>query len=86
MPRSSFAPFTQRSLTESREIPGGAKRGDHRRRILPEAGQLTRRFFEPDLRIVKSRSIPLLVCGDVNDGPGMEASEWKLAASGSGRA
>ena len=58
------------------------KAGGNRRRILAEAGQLRRKLIEPYLRDAETRSIPLLVCGDVNDGPGMDASEWKLAASG----
>ena len=54
----------------------------NRRKILAEANQVRKAFIEPYFRNEQTREIPLLVCGDINDGPGMDASERKLGASG----
>ena len=51
----------------------------NRQRIVAEAMQLRKTLIEPCL---KQGDTGLLVCGDVNDGPGMDASEWKLRVSG----
>ena len=58
------------------------KADGNRRRILAEASQIRKKFIEPYLQNEETRNTPLLVCGDVNDGPGMDASERKFAASG----
>jgi endonuclease/exonuclease/phosphatase family metal-dependent hydrolase len=54
----------------------------NRRRILAQAGHLRAEFVEPYLRRADTRDVPLLVCGDINDGPGFDASEKRLVGSG----
>ena len=51
----------------------------NRRRIVAEALRLRRALIEPHLQAGK---VPLLVCGDINDGPGMDVGESKLRNSG----
>ncbi|MGH6624432.1 MAG: endonuclease/exonuclease/phosphatase family protein [Burkholderiaceae bacterium] len=54
----------------------------NRRRILAQASHIRANFIEPFLTDAETRSIPLIVCGDVNDGPGLDASEKRLFGSG----
>lgn len=53
----------------------------NRRKLLAQASQLRQRFFDPYLTAPETRDIPLLVCGDINDGPGLDASEKRLFGS-----
>jgi endonuclease/exonuclease/phosphatase family metal-dependent hydrolase len=53
----------------------------NRRKLLAQATQLRLRFLEPYMRDGATKNIPLIVCGDINDGPGLDASEKKLFGS-----
>ena len=54
----------------------------NRKKIVAQCRQLRRAFLDPYLREEATREIPLIVCGDINDGPGMDASERRLNTSG----
>jgi endonuclease/exonuclease/phosphatase family metal-dependent hydrolase len=54
----------------------------NRRKILAQATQLRLAFLEPYLSTDETGNIPLIVCGDINDGPGLDASEKRLFGSG----
>jgi hypothetical protein len=54
----------------------------NRRKILAQASQLRLQFLDPYLTADETREIPLIVCGDINDGPGLDASEKRLFGSG----
>jgi hypothetical protein len=54
----------------------------NRRKILAEASQLRLNFLDPYLTSPQTGEIPLIVCGDVNDGPGLDANEKRLFGSG----
>ncbi len=54
----------------------------NRKKILAQCTQLRREFLDYYLTGEHTRDIPLIVCGDINDGPGMDTSERKLNASG----
>jgi endonuclease/exonuclease/phosphatase family metal-dependent hydrolase len=54
----------------------------NRRKILAQATQLRLQFVEPYLTDAPTKDIPLIVCGDINDGPGLDASEKRLFGSG----
>jgi len=54
----------------------------NRRKILAQATQLRLGFIEPYLSSAETMNIPLIVCGDINDGPGLDASEKRLYGSG----
>lgn len=54
----------------------------NRRKILAQASQLRLRFLDSYLTDAQTKDIPLIVCGDINDGPGMDASEKRLFGSG----
>ncbi len=53
----------------------------NRRKLLAQATQLRLRFLDPYLTGEATRGIPLIVCGDINDGPGLDASEKRLYGS-----
>ncbi len=54
----------------------------NRRKILAQATQLRLKFLDPYLAADETRGIPMVVCGDINDGPGLDASEKRLFGSG----
>lgn len=54
----------------------------NRRKILAQATRLRLQFLEPYLTDAQTKDIPLIVCGDINDGPGLDASEKRLFGSG----
>lgn len=54
----------------------------NRRRIIAEANHLRSAFLEPYLQKAATKDIPLVVCGDINDGPGLDAAEKRLFGSG----
>jgi endonuclease/exonuclease/phosphatase family metal-dependent hydrolase len=54
----------------------------NRKKILAQANQIRTRFLDPYLSDAQTKAIPLLVCGDINDGPGLDASEKRLFGSG----
>jgi endonuclease/exonuclease/phosphatase family metal-dependent hydrolase len=54
----------------------------NRRKILAQALHIRTKFVEPFLTDPATKDIPLIVCGDINDGPGFDASEKRLFGSG----
>jgi endonuclease/exonuclease/phosphatase family metal-dependent hydrolase len=54
----------------------------NRRKILAQASQLRLRFLDSYLTDDETKGIPIVVCGDINDGPGLDASEKRLFGSG----
>lgn len=54
----------------------------NRRKIFATAAHLRSNFIEPYLVDNDTKNVPLIVCGDVNDGPGYDASEKKILGSG----
>ena len=54
----------------------------NRERLLAQCRHVRAGFLDVYLRDVETRDIPLIVCGDINDGPGFDASEAQLKASG----
>jgi hypothetical protein len=53
-----------------------------RKKILAQTTQVRTAFLDPYLTDPATAGIPLVVCGDINDGPGLDASEKKLLGSG----
>jgi endonuclease/exonuclease/phosphatase family metal-dependent hydrolase len=53
----------------------------NRRKLLAQATQLRIGFIDPFLQSEATKSVPLLVCGDINDGPGLDESEKRLFGS-----
>ena len=54
----------------------------NRRKIFAQASRIRQQFLDVYLTDPTTANIPLIVCGDVNDGPGMDASERKILGSG----
>ena len=54
----------------------------NRRKILAQASQIRLSFLDPYLTDEATGETPLIVCGDINDGPGLDASEKRLFGSG----
>lgn len=54
----------------------------NRRKIFAQATQVRLKFLDDYLTNPATRDIPLIVCGDINDGPGYDASEKKILGSG----
>jgi endonuclease/exonuclease/phosphatase family metal-dependent hydrolase len=54
----------------------------NRERLLAQCRHLREAFLNPYLTEDPTRKIPLVVCGDINDGPGFDTSEMRLKASG----
>jgi endonuclease/exonuclease/phosphatase family metal-dependent hydrolase len=54
----------------------------NRKKILAQAAHIHDKFIEPYLSNKETKGIPLIVCGDINDGPGLDASEKRLFSSG----
>jgi endonuclease/exonuclease/phosphatase family metal-dependent hydrolase len=54
----------------------------NRKKILAQATQIRLKFLEPFLSDPATANTPLIVCGDINDGPGLDASERRLFGSG----
>jgi len=53
----------------------------NRKKILAQTAHIHSMFIEPYLTDDKTKQIPLIVCGDINDGPGLDASEKRLLGS-----
>jgi len=53
----------------------------NRRKIFASAVHLREHFIEPYLLDPQTKDIPLIVCGDINDGPGFDTSERKITGS-----
>jgi len=54
----------------------------NRKKILAQCRQIRREFLDPYLTEPATAQTPLLVCGDINDGPGFDTSERRLLDSG----
>lgn len=54
----------------------------NRKKILGQATHIHDSFIMPYLTDKETKNIPLIVCGDINDGPGLDASEKRLHGSG----
>ena len=54
----------------------------NRKKIVAQCRQLRKEFLDHYLAEDATRDVALVVCGDVNDGPGMDASEQRLNTSG----
>jgi hypothetical protein len=54
----------------------------NRKKILAQATHIHDAFIRPYLTDSQTKQIPLIVCGDINDGPGLDASEKRLFGSG----
>ncbi len=54
----------------------------NRMRLLAQCRRFRDAFVEPYLSDAATQDMPLIVCGDINDGPGFDASEAQLNASG----
>ena len=54
----------------------------NRKKLLAQCYQLRQKFLNVYLTDAATSDIPLIVCGDINDGPGFDTSEMKLQASG----
>jgi endonuclease/exonuclease/phosphatase family metal-dependent hydrolase len=54
----------------------------HRKKILAQCKRLRTGFIEPYLAGASTQGIPLIICGDINDGPGFDASESSFDTSG----
>ncbi|MDX2048305.1 MAG: hypothetical protein SFU87_16060 [Chitinophagaceae bacterium] len=54
----------------------------NRKKILAQTSQVRQKFLDEYLSAAATKNIPLIVCGDINDGPGMDASEKRLLGSG----
>lgn len=54
----------------------------NRKKIVAQCTQLRHKFIDHYLTEDETKDIPLIVCGDINDGPGQDTSERRLNASG----
>ncbi len=54
----------------------------NRKKIVAQCRQLRTEFLDHYLNEDPTKDIALIVCGDINDGPGMDTSERKLNTSG----
>ena len=59
-----------------------AKADGNRKKIVAQCHQLRTNFLNKYLCDDDCKDIPLIVCGDINDGPGFDASEMKINSSG----
>jgi len=53
-----------------------------RKKILAQTTQVRTQFLDKYLTEPTTASTPIIVCGDINDGPGLDASEKRLLGSG----
>ena len=53
----------------------------NRKKLLAQATQIRVQFLDKYLGEAETQKIPLIVCGDINDGPGLDASEKRLFGS-----
>ncbi len=54
----------------------------NRERLIAQCRRLRSAFIDPYLTDTDTRNIPLIVCGDINDGPGFDTSEIRHRTSG----
>ena len=53
----------------------------NRRKLLAQVSQIRQRFLAAYLAAPAAERVPLIVCGDINDGPGLDAGEKRLFGS-----
>ncbi len=54
----------------------------NRKKILAQCLQIRQKFTDAYLIDPATKNIPLIICGDINDGPGLDDSEKRLFGSG----
>lgn len=54
----------------------------NRKKIIAQCTQLRKEFIDYYLTDESTKNIPLIICGDINDGPGQDTSEKRLNSSG----
>jgi hypothetical protein len=54
----------------------------NRKKIIAQCTRLRMQFLDHYLTEDATKAIPLIICGDINDGPGQDASERRIGASG----
>lgn len=59
-----------------------SKADGNRKKIIAQCHHLRTHFIDLYLEDETTKNIPLIVCGDINDGPGFDTSEMKIQASG----
>ncbi|NNE76476.1 MAG: hypothetical protein HKN31_05320 [Pricia sp.] len=59
-----------------------AKADGTRKKIVAQCFQLRTQFLDDYLSQPETRNIPIIVCGDINDGPGFDTSEMRIQSSG----
>ncbi|NJB35873.1 endonuclease/exonuclease/phosphatase family protein [Croceivirga sp. JEA036] len=59
-----------------------AKADGNRKKIVAQCYQLRCAFLDDYLEDATTKDIPIIICGDINDGPGFDTSEMKISASG----
>lgn len=59
-----------------------AKADGNRKKIIAQCHQIRTHFLNDYLINQETKEIPLIVCGDINDGPGLDTSEMKIQSSG----
>jgi len=55
--------------------------GANRMKLLAECRHFRQAFLNAYLTDPATRNVPLIVCGDINDGPGLDTSEIRLKGS-----
>lgn len=58
------------------------KADGNRKKLVAQCYQIRTKFLDEYLLNDSTKDIPMIVCGDINDGPGFDTSEMKLASSG----
>lgn len=53
----------------------------NRKKLHAQTMHIHSTFIDPYLTSDQTRQIPIIVCGDINDGPGLDASEKRLSGS-----
>lgn len=53
----------------------------NRKKLMAQTTHLRQEFLDPFLQDDQTKGMPLIVCGDINDGPGLDASEKRLFGS-----
>ncbi|GAB1855590.1 endonuclease [Flavobacteriaceae bacterium MHTCC 0001] len=59
-----------------------SKSDGNRKKIIAQCHQIRTHFLNDYLKDPNTKDIPLIICGDINDGPGFDTSEMKIMASG----